>query len=75
MKTLHEIFKTNPGLLEEPEVKEMVEQFRIQFQKLKNDKDEFWDKVTEITMNSELFVIQGQSCKDALSKIHEIAFK
>jgi hypothetical protein len=75
MKTLHEIFKTNPGLLEEPEVKEMVEQFRIQFQKLKNDKYEFWDKVTEITMNSELFVIQGQSCKDALSKIHEIAFK
>jgi len=74
MKTITEIFETNPSLLNEPEVKEMVEQFKIQYQKLKNDKYEYWDKITNITMNSELFVINGTTCKEALSKIHEISF-
>ena len=74
MKTITEIFETNPSLLNEPEVKELVEQFKLQYEKLKNDKYKYWDKITNITMKSELFVIKGTSCKEALSKIHEISF-
>ena len=74
MKTITEIFETNPSLLNEPEVKELVEQFKLQYEKLENDKYEYWDKITNITMNSELFVIKGVSCKEALSQIHEISF-
>ena len=75
MKTINEIFESNPNLLKEPEVIELVEQFKLHFNRLKYDKHLFWDKVTNITMNSELFVINGKSCKQALSEIHELAFK
>lgn len=52
----------------------MVEQFKIQYQKLKEGKYNYWDKITEITMNSELFVIDGIDSKKALSMIHELSF-
>ncbi len=75
MKTITEIFKTNPELLDAPEVKELVEQFSIQFKNLQDQKDDFWNNVTDITMNSEFYVINGTPCKESLIKIHELAFR
>jgi hypothetical protein len=74
MKTINEIFESNPKLLEEKEVKELIEQFRVQFMQLKTKHHDYWDKVTSITLNSDLFVINGIPCKDAIEKINEISF-
>lgn len=74
MKTLTEIFSTNPELLETKEVKELIEQFRTQFRYSLNKHENYWNKVTDLTMNSDLFVINGMPCKDVVSKIHEISF-
>lgn len=74
MKTIKEIFATNEALLNEPEVKELIDAFWQQYSKLKQERHEYWDKVTSITMNSELFVIDGKDCKTALSEIHEMSF-
>ena len=75
MKTLNEIFKTNKELLNEPEVKELIEQFGIQFQHNKMKYENYWRKVTDLTMNSELFVIKGLSAEYVVSEIHELSFK
>ena len=75
MKTIDEIFKNRPELLEEPEVKELIEQFRFQFNTIKKRKMKFWDKVTELTMNSEFFVIEGVSCRDTAAAIHDLSFQ
>lgn len=75
MKTIKEIFETNPSLLEEKEVKELIEQFAKQYNNLRNKHQNYFNAVTDLTMFSELFVINGESCKDALIKIHEISFK
>jgi hypothetical protein len=74
MKTIAEIFETNPSLLETNEVKELVEQFREQFQANKMKHYNYWNKVTELTMNSELFVIKGISCREVVEKIQNISF-
>lgn len=74
MKTLSEIFQSNPSLLETKEVKELVSQFKIQFDSIKGSKMSFWDKVTTLTMNSELFVIKGMPCKEVIEKINDLAF-
>lgn len=75
MKTLAEIFKTKPDLLETKEVKELVEQFRVQFEAYKKKHLVYWDKVTNLTINSDLFVINGMDCKKVVEKIHELSFK
>ena len=75
MKTISEIFKNRPELLEQDEVKELVEQFRIQFNANKMKHHRYWDKVTELTMNSDLFVIKGIPCKDVVERIHNISFE
>lgn len=75
MKTIGEIFKDRPELLEEPEVKELVEQFKYQFNIIKKRKMDYWDKVTELTMNSEFFVIEGTSCHDTVAAIHDLSFE
>lgn len=74
MKTIKEIFSTNPELMNAPEVVELTEQFRKQFEKIKQEKQAYWDKVTDISMNSELFVIKGTPCKLALERIINISF-
>lgn len=74
MKTLEEIFKTNKALLKEPEVIELTKEFAKQYNTLKIEKFNYWDKVTNITMHSELFVIDGIDSKEALKKIHETSF-
>jgi hypothetical protein len=74
MKTLSEIFEKNPSLLETKEVKELISQFKIQFDSIKKSKMSFWDKVTTLTMNSELFVIKGMPCRKVIEKINDLAF-
>ena len=74
MKTINEIFETNPSLLETKEVQELIEQFRIQFEAAKRGRWVFWDKVTSLTMNSELFVLYGMPCREVVKKINELSF-
>lgn len=75
MKTLPEIFKDNPQLLETEEVKELVVQFQKQFSAIKEAKHQFWMKVTELTLHSECYVIDGLKCKDVIEKINDLAFE
>lgn len=35
----------------------------------------YWDKVTELTLNSDLFLIKGIPCKDVVEKINNISFE
>jgi hypothetical protein len=74
MKTITEIFETNPSLLETKEVKELIEQLGEQFQANKMKHCNYWNKVTELTMNSELFVIKGIPCKTVIEKIQNLSF-
>ena len=75
MKTISEIFKTKPELLEEKEVKELIEQFRVQFMSLKMKHHNYWVKVTSLTMNSEFFVKEGLSSEKVVEQIHNISFE
>lgn len=74
MKTIGEIFESNKSLLDEPEVKELIEQFRVQFNTVKDSRSSFWNQVTTLTMNSDLFVINGMPCKEVVEKINDLAF-
>lgn len=75
MKTISEIFKSKPELLEEKEVKELIEQFRVQFMSLKMKHHNYWDKVTSLTMNSEFFVKEGLLAEKVVEQIHNISFE
>ena len=75
IKNIKEIFETNPELLETKEVKELIEQFHFQFKKLKGLQFKNWDEITTLTMNSDLFVKDGMSCKEVVNKINEVLFK
>ena len=75
MKTIAEIFETNPELLETKEVQELVSQFKIQFEANKMRHFRYWDKVTMLTMNSELFVIKGMPCREVVEQIQNISFE
>jgi hypothetical protein len=74
MKTITEIFSSNPELLETKEVKELIEQFRVQFLSKKLNHHAYWNKITTLTMNSELFVINGTPCKQIVEDIHNLSF-
>jgi hypothetical protein len=72
---LQEIFKTNPGLLDQPEVKKLIEYVSEQHRKnadrffeIKNRESEALMKVYE----SEIFVINGRPAKEALHQIADI---
>ena len=75
MKTINEIFKNKPELLQQNEVKELIEQFRIQFQAMKKKHNKYWNKVTDLIMNSELFVPKGIPCENVIQKINNISFE
>ena len=75
MKTISEIFKNNPQLLQENEVKELIEQFKIQFQAMKMKHVKYWNKVTDLIMNSELFVTKGIACENVVQEINNISFE
>lgn len=75
MKTVWEIFKDNPELLETKEVKELCDQFKIQMDAIKRKHLNYWDKVTQLTMNSDYFVIKGMPCREVVEKIQNLSFE
>ena len=75
MKTINEIFKNNPQLLQQDEVKELLEQFKIQFQAMKMKHVKYWNKINNLIMNSELFVTKGIACENVVKKINNISFE
>jgi hypothetical protein len=72
---LQEIFKTNPGLLEEPEVKRLIDyvsgQHERSYKIWMRDKDRV-NEVLWAVMNSEVFVIGGTPAKEALQRVVQI---
>lgn len=60
--------------MDEPEVKELINEFSSQFKMLKSGKYKYWDFVTNLTLHSELFLKDGMSCKDVVEKIHNASF-
>jgi hypothetical protein len=72
---LQEIFKTNPGLLEHPEVKHLIsyvsEQHRINIEKLIEVRERECNAL-EAVFNSEIFVIGGTPAKEALQRVIQI---
>ena len=58
-KNIYEIFKSNPDLLETPEVKELVKEFSTQFKSLQKQKQDYWNEVTDILMRTDFYVIDG----------------
>lgn len=75
MRTIKEIFANNHELLESPEVKELINEFHIQFKANTDRYTDYWQKVTDLTMNSEYFVLNGIDCKKAVEEIHKLSFK
>ena len=75
MKTINEIFKNKPELLQQDEVKELIAQFRIQFQAIKIKHNKYWNEVTDLVMNSELFVAKGIACENVVKKINNISLE
>lgn len=70
--TLEEIFKTNPALMEAPEVKYLIEYVQRQHGKLVDRYERARKRETdalEIVYNSELFVIGGTPFEEALKNI------
>ena len=70
--TLEEIFKTNPKLLDEPEVKKLIDHCEKQYSKTVNLCKKYQDfhyKVFDIVSNSEIVVMNGQSCEHGMNEI------
>ena len=72
MKTLQEIFKDKPQLLESKEVKEVAEHFNIQYGKLAKKHNEYRMKIENIALNSEFYKPNGTSIADAIREIFEL---
>ena len=64
MKTINEIFKNNPQLLQQDEVKELLEQFKIQYQAMKMKHVKYWNKVTDLINRLNPVII----CNDCINE-------
>ena len=73
-KNIHEIFKSNPDLLETPEVKELVSEFSKQFKSLQESKHKYWDEVTSVLMHTQFYVIDGYTSDEAIELLIEKSF-
>jgi hypothetical protein len=73
--TLEEIFKTNPSLLDQPEVKALIEYCQSVHQKnlsiTKNYKD-FYDRVLETVVHNEQMIINGTPDKLTVERILQL---
>ena len=70
--TLETIFKTNPDLLNEPEVKNLIEHVQSQHKRMVSITTEFksfHDFVLGKCMYSELILINGKDSKETLTEI------
>jgi len=72
---LNEIFKTNPKLLEEPEVKNLIEYVQKQHERslnITNKYIDFHSKVWEKCMYSEVMLIKGKKSKETINEILQL---
>lgn len=73
--TLEEIFKTNPKLLDEPEVKKLIEYSKEEYEKVVElfvKYMGFHDMVLEKMMNSSIVLKNGKSQKQTLLEIMQL---
>lgn len=73
--TLEEIFKTNPALMEAPEVKLLIDQAQTQYHKARDKWQATVSRENRAMLeafDSELFIIGGRSCEETLLKIISI---
>jgi hypothetical protein len=78
MSMLEEIFKTNPQLLNEPEVQSLIKHCEDTYAKtvkIAKNYQNFHDEVLEIIVYSEICLINGTPAKDALQKIEDAITK
>ena len=73
-KNIHEIFKSNPDLLETPEVKELVKEFSNQFKSLQKQRHDYWNDVTDVLMRTEFYVIKGLPSDKAVQILIDKSF-
>lgn len=73
-KNIHEIFKSNPDLLETPEVKELVSEFSNQFSNLRKQKHDYWNEVTNVLMRTQFYDINGYTSDKAIELLIEKSF-
>lgn len=72
---LEEIFATNPGLLEEPEVKNLIQFVKEQHErswKINQALKKIESDVLDIAMHSEVFLINGKPAEESIEKILEV---
>jgi putative heme iron utilization protein len=69
MKTIQEIFATNPSLLETKEVKEMLQQSRAMMQSIADKHNNFRHEVSEILFESEVFIIDGRPSNEVINDL------
>ena len=72
MKTLDEIFKDSPELLETKEVEELVDHFKKHYKILANKHMNYRKNICDLCMSSDLFIKGGISCADAIDKIIDL---
>ena len=69
MKSIKEIFATNPSLLEANEVKELIEQSRLWMQSTAQKHNAFRQDVFDILFQSDVFIINGISSNDVVKDL------
>ncbi len=70
--TKEEIFKTNPKLLDEPEVQHLIQYFELTYKKAVNVAKrhlDFHDFVFDKCMYSEVVLKEGTSAKETIEQI------
>lgn len=72
MKTLHEIFKNKPELLETDEVKEFIDQFKYQFRKMQSNHENERSKILDAIFHSEFYLKDGKKCEEVFAEIVEL---
>lgn len=71
---LEEIFKTNPDLLNAPEVQKLIQYVKEQQYKgfkLNTDLNDFNHQIITAVMHSEVMVIGGTPCREVVESILE----
>lgn len=72
MDKLQEIFKNKPYLLDEPEVKELIEYCKKEYENVlvkANNLDKFMNFILEKCMYSDLILKEGNDCKQTIKSI------
>ena len=72
MKTLKEIFKDSPALLETKEMIELIDHFNKHYNILANKHMNYRKNICDLCLSSDLFIKGGISCADAIDKIFDL---